>query len=281
MPGFSSYDDTALSYRLRGHGEPLVCLPGGPGRSADSLGDLGGLSDHRSLVLLDQRGTGASAVPADPETMRADRLVEDVEALRLHLALDRLDLLAHSAAGNVAILYAAAHPDRVRRLVLVTPASQALGVETTVEEFLAAARKRAGETRYARAYAAAQALVSGDASDQTTAAFAPLNYGRFDAAAEAHAASTARQTAGIAASHFFPPDGFAVEAVRASIGRLAAPVLVYGGAIDVMPIPDRLAQLALLFPRSIVAIQPEAGHHPWLDDAAFFAGTVAQFLARD
>src|SRR4029450_2944157 len=45
---------------------PLVCLPGGPGRAADYLGDLGGLSAHRQLVLLDNRGTGASATPAAP-----------------------------------------------------------------------------------------------------------------------------------------------------------------------------------------------------------------------
>jgi pimeloyl-ACP methyl ester carboxylesterase len=33
--------------------------------------------------------------------------VADVEALRDHLGLERVDVLAHSAAGDLAILYAA------------------------------------------------------------------------------------------------------------------------------------------------------------------------------
>lgn len=281
MPSFLSYDGTNLSYLIRGNGAPLVCLPGGPGRSADYLGNLGGLSLYHKLVLLDHRGTGASGIPAALETLRADRLVEDVEALRIHLSLERLDLLAHSASGNVAVLYAAAYPERVRRLVLVTPAAQALGVETSVEEFLSAARRRAGEPWYTQAYSAARALASGDASDRTMDAFAPLNYGRFDATAAAHAALRTRQTTTIAAEHFFPPDGFDIEAVRASIAQLAAPVLVYAGAVDVMPTINRAAELALLFPHRTVIVQPDAGHHPWLDDATFFAKSVAKFLAQD
>jgi pimeloyl-ACP methyl ester carboxylesterase len=99
MPRFVSYDGTELGYRVVGDGLPLVCLPGGPGRAAEYLGDLGGLDRSRRLVLWDPRGVGASADPADPETFRADRLVGDVESLRAHLGLDRMDLLAHSAGA--------------------------------------------------------------------------------------------------------------------------------------------------------------------------------------
>src|SRR5215472_7647315 len=121
MPSFASYDGTQVGYRVLGAGPPLVCLPGGPGRASEYFGDLGGLSRSRQLILPDTRGTGASADASDPLSYRCDRLVADVEALRVHLGLDRMDLLGHSAAGNLALLYAAAHPEHLAHLILLTP----------------------------------------------------------------------------------------------------------------------------------------------------------------
>jgi pimeloyl-ACP methyl ester carboxylesterase len=90
---YPSYDGTKLAFRRAGTGRPLVCLPGGPGRTPDYLGDLGGFGASRELILPDTRGTGESAVPADPATYRCDRLARDVEALRAELGLERFDSL--------------------------------------------------------------------------------------------------------------------------------------------------------------------------------------------
>jgi pimeloyl-ACP methyl ester carboxylesterase len=92
MARFASYDGTQIGYHVLGAGPPLVCLPGGPGRASDYLGDLGGLSRSRQLITPDTRGTGESADASDPLSYRCDRLVGDVEALRARLGLDRMDL---------------------------------------------------------------------------------------------------------------------------------------------------------------------------------------------
>jgi pimeloyl-ACP methyl ester carboxylesterase len=84
MRRFRSRDGTDLAYRVVGSGPLLVCVPGGPGQAVAYLGDLGGLSTYRTLVLLDNRGTGWSERPQDARTYRVDRLVQDVEALRGH-----------------------------------------------------------------------------------------------------------------------------------------------------------------------------------------------------
>jgi len=80
MRRFRSWDGTELAYRAAGSGPPLVCVPGGPGQAAEYLGDLGELTGYRTLILLDNRGTGASHAPQDPVTYRVDRLIRDVEA---------------------------------------------------------------------------------------------------------------------------------------------------------------------------------------------------------
>ena len=86
MPTFCAADGTEIAYHVQGEGVPLICLPGGPMRESAYLGDLGGLAGHRQLIMLDLRGTGESAIPADPGSYRCDRLVDDVCALQDHLA---------------------------------------------------------------------------------------------------------------------------------------------------------------------------------------------------
>ena len=59
-------------------------------------------------------GPAPPDTPADPASYRCDRQVADVEAVRRHLGLDRLDLLAHSAGANLAYAYVE-HAPRPRR----------------------------------------------------------------------------------------------------------------------------------------------------------------------
>src|SRR5690348_15185733 len=138
------------------------------------LGDLGGLDEHLRVIRLDLRGTGDSETPVDPASYRCDRLVDDVEALREHLGLTRLELLGHSAGANIAVRYAAAYPERVARLLLITPSTRAVGLEVSVEARRELVRLRAGEPWYGPASAAFEALNSGQQVD--FAAIAPLAY---------------------------------------------------------------------------------------------------------
>ncbi|MFJ5707523.1 alpha/beta fold hydrolase [Streptomyces sp. NPDC093105] len=278
MPTFTTYDGTELSYRLHGEGEPLICLAGGPMRDAAYLGDLGGLAAHRTLVLPDARGTGASAVPADPGTYRCDRQVADVEALRAHLGLERVDLLGHSAGGNLAVLYAAAHPGRIRSLVLVASVSRALGVAATDEDWHRAVEVFADRDWYPEARAALDTLGPGTPLPRVHDIAAPFTYGRWDAAARAHAADGARRTHWEAAVAYHGDGAYHPERTRRALAGLAAPVLVLAGERDAGPTPARAAEAAALFPAAELVVQPGAGHYPWIDDADAFVRSVAAFL---
>jgi pimeloyl-ACP methyl ester carboxylesterase len=134
----------------------------------------------RELILPDTRGTGESAVPADPATYRCDRLARDVEALRAELGLERFDLLGHSAGGSVALLYAAAYPERIGHLVLLSPGMGPLGLQVTDAQQQAAMRRRSGEPWYQDAWAAVQAAEAGDGSAETRLRYMPFFYSRWD-----------------------------------------------------------------------------------------------------
>ncbi|OQR65345.1 alpha/beta hydrolase [Streptomyces maremycinicus] len=277
MPNFTAPDGTRLAYHVRGTGEPLVVLPGGPMRASAYLGDLGGLAARRRLVLLDLRGTGDSAVPADPATYRCDRQVDDVEALRVRLGHERIDLLAHSAGGSLALLYAARYPHRVSRLALITVTPWALGRPATAEDRLTAARLRTGEPWFAAAYPAFEAwLTGGDEPDRGVVG--AFFHGRWDEAARAHDAAAEEQTNSAAEQAFLDPEAFDPPALRAALADLAAPVLVLAGEKDGGPRPALARHLRDAFPDAEFAVQPGAGHYPWLDDPEWFAARTGAFL---
>ncbi|MGW6915209.1 alpha/beta fold hydrolase [Kitasatospora sp. NPDC054939] len=278
MPTFTAYDGTLLAHRVSGEGAPLVCLPGGPMQDPAYLGDLGGLAADRRLITLDLRGTGGSAVPADPASYRCDRLVDDVEALREHLGLESVDLLAHSAGANLALRYTERHPERVGRLALVTPSTVGAGVTVSGEVRREVARLRRHEPWYPAAYAALEALTAGKGSPAAAAAIAPFFYGRWDDAARAHKAAEAEQRNDEAAAVFGSEGAFDPAATRAALARFAGPVLVLAGEYDLNSPVQALVEIAELFPNARLEVQPGAGHFPWLDDPREFRRAVARFL---
>jgi len=278
MPAFMAFDGTELAYHVRGDGDPLLCLPGGPMRASACLGDLGGLSRHRKLILLDLRGTGDSAIPADRSSYRCDRLVDDVLALQDHLGLASADVLGHSAGANIAVQYALAHPHRVSRLVLVTPSGRAVGLEPDTELRREIVNLRQGEPWFEDAAAAFERIAADGGAEADWAATAPFFHGRWDAAAQAHDAAEEEQTNQEAAEAFGADGAFDPAAARAGLTGLGSSVLVIGGGLDLQRPPPVTAEYAALFRTARLIVQPGAGHFPWLDDPGQFVSAVTGFL---
>ncbi|MFE0458370.1 alpha/beta fold hydrolase [Kitasatospora sp. NPDC058965] len=282
MSIFSTHDGTKLWYELLGTGDrvPLVVLPGGPGTDLRYLGSIGGLDRDRPLVLLDGRATGRSEVPADRATVAFAEQARDVEALREHLGLARFDLLGHSAGTLTAQQYAAAHPDRVRRMVLVTPAGRAAR-EPDPAELAELRAARSGEPWYPRAVEAERRL--------RTAQVAPDEQGFLQAMQlpfSWHSWSRARlaeYVAGHASSLPWLREAFYASSTTdpADLARLAAagvPVLVIAGASDGLLGTAPARAVAALHPAARLAVLDRSGHRPWVEQPEEFRALVNEFL---
>ncbi|UUN27707.1 alpha/beta fold hydrolase [Streptomyces sp. FIT100] len=280
MPAFTAYDGTELAYRVVGDGPPVVCLPGGPMQDSVYLGELGGLSGHRQLIVPDLRGTGRSATPEDVASYRCDRLVDDVEALREHLGRDRTDLLGHSAGANLAVLYAERHPERVGKLALITPSVAAVGITVTGDLRHETALLRRDEPWFPAAYAALETILAGRGTADDFQAIAPFWYGRWDDTARTFRAAEDGQRNKEAAAVFGADGAFDPPATRAALARFTSPVLLLAGEVDLNSPPGAMAEFAGLFPHADLVVQPGAGHFPWLDDADRFVAATAAFLAE-
>lgn len=276
MPTYSSYDDVQLAYDLVGEGPPLVVIPGGPAGDPAYLGDLEPLAQatSRRLVVVHARGAGRSDVAVDPASYAVDRIAEDVRMLTDHLGLVNVELLAHSAGTSVAMLFAAAHPERVARLLLVSPSLRALGYELSDDEWEASAVRRSDEPWYALARAG---WTSDEPTPEEETAANAFSYGRWDDAAQTHAATYGEPQNGEAARAFYP-GGHDVERTLAALRSLEAPVRILLGGIDLLPTPAMADELAGVFRDATVTVQDDAGHFPWVDDQATFVRLVARLV---
>ena len=96
----------------------LFLLHGGPGGDHASFkSQLGELRDVAQLVFIDHRGSGRSA-EGDPETHTLENNIDDVDALRDYLGLERIAVLGSSYGGMVAQGYAIRYQERVSNLIL-------------------------------------------------------------------------------------------------------------------------------------------------------------------
>ncbi|MGW5276072.1 alpha/beta fold hydrolase [Streptomyces sp. NPDC004044] len=100
-----------------GPGQPVVRLHGLAGHAGEWDHTAQRLSPRHRVIALDQRGHGASE--RHPPDVSRDAYVADVIAVLDQLALRRPVLVGQSLGGHTAMLTAAAHPERVRALVLV------------------------------------------------------------------------------------------------------------------------------------------------------------------
>lgn len=284
MPHFRTYDNAELHYSVLGPADsplpPLVCLAGGPGRDAAYLGDLGGMSAHRQLIVSDSRGTGASPAAADPSRYAFPQLAEDVEALRAHLGLERFALLAHDAGAAVAQAYAARHPQRLTRLVLVCPGSRLQGELPDDAQEIFAAREH--EQWWPEASAAVRQLAETSDMDEVRAllfAAAPLAYGRWEEPQQAHAATEGEQLGPVPRAGFWQGvDEQLREALVSGLGEVSCPVLVVTGDHDGVTGMRAGELVAESFPDARVRPLHEVGHYPWVDAPELFRTAVEEFL---
>ncbi len=102
-------------------GVPLIAVNGGPGfdhRYMIAAPIWKDMAAHRQIVFYDQRGTGHSPGGTGKQLSVAG-MVEDLEALRRRLKVEKVDLIGHSWGGILSMAYAVRYPQHVAHMVLV------------------------------------------------------------------------------------------------------------------------------------------------------------------
>ena len=272
--------------KVIGSGPPLLLLHGGPGADhTDFLPFLRPLSRTRTLILIDERGSGRSERLTDPKKYTLEAMVEDVDTVRKALGFKRVDLLGHSFGGILAQAYAIRHPRRVRHLILAGTAGSARTINAEFRRMRArlapAVRKRLGQFerrgifgsdgRYVPAYARLCARI-----------YAPYTYRR-----KVRVTKPADYVSGweVLRQMWVRRTDFKIEGnlrgfdFTRALRSVTAPALVVIGDHDMVS-PATARKLASALPHAQLEVMRDCGHMMFVDDPAGFRSLVKSFTRK-
>ena len=273
-----------IYYKTLGLGVPLLLLHGGPGADhSDFLPALQPLARRCQLVLIDERGSGRSERPADPNHYTLDWMVKDIERVRKHLRLPQLLVLGHSFGGILAQAYAVRHPKRILGLVLAGTGSSARCIDRdfrNIRKLLPeplrarlARHEKAGifqaDGAYTKGYAAASARVLG-----------PYMYAKTPPPRFKHPPPLGMEVLRemwVRRSDFRIDGNLKGFDFTDSLARVKAPALVVIGDRDIVSTETaEVTRVALS--RATLVVMAECAHMMFIDQTAGFNRLLEAFL---
>jgi len=273
-------DGRTLAWREAGSGPPLLCHPGGPGCSSAYYPELPILAAERTLIVLDPRGSGASDPPSHRDGYDLEDYAADIEAVRDHIGVERLDLVGHSHGGFVAMTWAARYPDSVGKLVLASTAPRF--TDAIRQARAARAASHEGQPYYEDAIEARRLRAEGRYSTDAELGELYRREGVLEAPLGVDPTPVLEVLARAgdnsdALGHFNSRIAAGMDH-RPQLAGVTAPVLILTGSEDVFV--SGAYEIADALPNATLVVLPGADHFPYLEPghAEAWSQAVLDFL---
>lgn len=118
-------------YIEQGQGEPLILLHGNGEDNSYFVHQMEPFAKHFRVIAVDTRGHGRTPRGEAPFTIR--QFAEDLLAFMDLHGIAKAHILGFSDGGNIAMIFAMAHPERVGKLILDGANLDASGVKRSIQ----------------------------------------------------------------------------------------------------------------------------------------------------
>ncbi|MDD9741207.1 MULTISPECIES: alpha/beta fold hydrolase [Marinovum] len=259
MATFTTSDGLSLYYDDRGEGLPLLCLSGLTRDSRDFEYVMPHLTGCR-VIRLDYRGRGKSDFAEDALSYTIPREAQDVLELLAHLGLARVAVLGTSRGGLVAMALAMGAPDALIGVALndIGPAIAPAGLEVIMGYL---GRQPVWKT-YDEAAAARPGVMAGFANvpERRWRAEVEKFYDQTDDGLRITYDPKLRDAVIAAGAQPVPDLWPMFDALEGK------PLALIRGANSDLLSPETLAEMQARRPDAHVAVVPDRGHVPFLDE---------------
>jgi len=281
MPGEYEMDlnNVRIHYSVRGAGPVMIAHSGGPGMDARDWDDFARIDDFVTIVAIHPRGSGLSG-PAAGDAYLLPDYAADVEALRVHLGLEKPIVMGWSHGGMVAQQYAFTYPDCLSKLIL-------FDTSTYFGEFLsdieAAVQEFKNEPWYEKSFTALKA--EWDGKYETDEDMAKLwaeemkfYFKKFDGRAEAYHERTKDLPVRIAPLKTFNDKEAARMDLRSYLHKISVPTLVIVGRHDFITNLSMAEEIVKHIPNARLEIFEDSGHFAFVEEPEKFYRVIQEFV---
>ena len=276
LQGKSKINGTDLYFNVRGKGEYLLVLHGGPGLNHSYfIPHLNELEKKFTLIYFDQRACGKSAIPST-DSISIKFLVSDIEAIRKKFKIEKINILAHSWGALLAVHYALGHSDNINKIVLSNPSMLSREYDEQAAQLVKKNTTREDSTAQAKIMSAGT-LNNKQYEEVFLLSFKPSAFNKDNVAKIKLNLPQNFSTANNSLFTALMKDPALGQNLYESLTALTFPVMIIHGAADVVPFGS-IERLSKELPQSELIILKESGHFSFVEETALYNSTVIDFF---
>lgn len=273
-------DGVRLFFQKLGSGPSSVIIP----NAVHMFDSFQHLADHRTVIFFDLRNRGRSDSVTDSGklTRGIHHDVDDLEAVRRHFGIDRVDAIGHSYVGLTVILYAMKYPDRANRLVQIGPVppnarteypAHLTGADATLSEFMSKLaelqkerQSQAPQESCRKFWELIRVLYVANPADAGKIHWTPCDHPNEYLHFMKHWIENVL------------PSIHAIELAPEELSKVKAPVLTIHGTRDRQAPYGGGREWASLLPDARLVTVEKAAHVPWIEAPEKVFGSIEAFL---
>ncbi len=268
-----------IHYAVRGSGPVMIAHSGGPGFDARCWDDFAKIDDFVTIITIHPRGSGLSGDAPNDAYLLPD-YAADVEALRVHLGLERPIVMGWSHGGMVAQQFAFTYPDSLLKLILLDTSAHfgefLSDVEAAVQEFK-------NEPWFEKSLTALKAEWAGEyrTGDDMTRLWADemkFYFKKFDARAEAYNQRIKDLPIRIDSLKVFNDKEAPTMDLRPQLTKITVPTLVMVGRHDFITNVAMAEEMVKHIPNARLEIFEDSGHFALVEEPEKFYRVVKEFV---
>lgn len=285
---FITIDGYKINVEIKGTGEPIFFIPGGPGNSHDYLqGAFGQYYKTNTVVFFDFLGRGKSDDAKSKKEYSVENDTDLIEKIRKYLGFEKISIVGHSYGTVPAQNYAIKYPENTNKLVLIAGFHSGIMWQANCDSYNEYAKKHFPEKWLKVDSLRTLGYVSTDKELMEIYGNFPTKYIYYhNTKIKGNSPKTKYRNWNndvyaqiIGRDGDFEVSGDMIDIdFRRKLKYVKSPTLITAGRYDGVSTPEFNVQYKVFMPQATFVMFENSGHNPYIEEAEKFYELFEKFM---